>query len=182
MKDALASADRALAAVPVLLGAGDGTGSNSWVVAGEHTASGSPLLANDPHLAPMLPSLWYQMGLHCREVGPACPFDVSGYTFAGLPGVIIGHNQSIAWAFTNMDPDVTDFYLEDTEDDTVRRGDTLWDLAAAHLPAEATDAEISASWQQWYLENRAVIGPDPDLILPGQILSVPAQERAGVSR
>ena len=66
---------------------------------------------------------------------------------------------------------------------TVRRGDTLWDLAAAHLPAEAPDAEIAAAWQQWYAENRAVIGPDPDLILPGQILTAPAREGAssGVS-
>lgn len=61
---------------------------------------------------------------------------------------------------------------------TVRRGDTLWDLAAAHLPAEATDAEIATSWQQWYVTNRAVIGPDPDLILPGQVLTVPADESA----
>lgn len=61
---------------------------------------------------------------------------------------------------------------------TVRRGDTLWDLAAAHLPTEATDAEIAASWQRWHLENRDVIGSDPDLILPGQILTVPTHEPA----
>lgn len=71
----------------------------------------------------------------------------------------------------------------DAHEITVRRGDTLWDLAAAHLPAEATDAEVAATWQRWYAENRHVIGPDPDLILPGQILLVPAQEGAssGVS-
>lgn len=55
----------------------------------------------------------------------------------------------------------------------VRRGDTLWDLAAAHLTPEATDSEIAAAWQRWYAENRSVIGPDPDLILPGQVLTVP---------
>lgn len=55
----------------------------------------------------------------------------------------------------------------------VRRGDTLWDLAAAHLTPEATDSEIAAAWQRWYAENRSVIGADPDLILPGQVLTVP---------
>lgn len=61
---------------------------------------------------------------------------------------------------------------------TVRRGDTLWDLAAAHLPAEATDAEIAAAWQEWHAVNREVIGPDPDLILPGQLLRVPTHQDA----
>ena len=57
---------------------GDGIGSNSWVVAGSHTTTGKPLLANDPHLAPSIPGIWYQMGLHCRAQSPACPFDVAG--------------------------------------------------------------------------------------------------------
>jgi penicillin G amidase len=105
-------AQQALDAVPALLGRGDGIGSNSWVVSGEHTVSGKPLLANDPHLAPAIPSLWYQMGLHCRTVSAQCPFDVAGFTFSGTPGVIIGHNNRIAWGFTNLGPDVTDLYLE----------------------------------------------------------------------
>ncbi|MFD5912073.1 penicillin acylase family protein [Streptomyces massasporeus] len=91
---------------------GDGIGSNSWVVGGEHTITGKPLLANDPHLSPSLPSVWYQMGLHCRSVSSSCQYDVSGYTFAGMPGVIIGHNQDIAWGMTNSGVDVTDLYLE----------------------------------------------------------------------
>ncbi|HEU0285423.1 MAG TPA: penicillin acylase family protein, partial [Nocardioidaceae bacterium] len=74
-----------------------GLGSNSWVVSGDHTKSGSPLLVNDPHLAPSMPGVWYQMGLHCNDVTMSCPFDVSGFTFAGMPGVIIGHNDRIAW-------------------------------------------------------------------------------------
>ncbi|WP_109473373.1 penicillin acylase family protein [Ornithinimicrobium cavernae] len=113
----------ALDAVPHLLGEGSGIGSNSWVVSGEHTESGMPLLANDPHLGVTQPGIWMQVGLHCREVSQACPFDVTGYTFAGFPGVIIGHNNDIAWGFTNLDPDVTDFYLEEINDDNqVRRG------------------------------------------------------------
>ncbi|CAL9543705.1 Acyl-homoserine lactone acylase QuiP [Streptomyces sp. enrichment culture] len=91
---------------------GDGIGSNSWVVSGKHTITGKPLLANDPHLSPSLPSVWYQMGLHCRSVSAKCQYDVTGYTFAGMPGVIIGHNQEIAWGLTNSGIDATDLYLE----------------------------------------------------------------------
>ncbi|MGH4029764.1 penicillin acylase family protein [Actinomycetota bacterium Odt1-20B] len=91
---------------------GNGIGSNSWVVSGDHTITGKPLLANDPHLAPQLPSVWYQMGLHCRSVSANCQYDVSGYTFSGMPGVVIGHNKDIAWGMTNLGADVTDLYLE----------------------------------------------------------------------
>ncbi|GAA2347759.1 penicillin acylase family protein [Streptomyces kunmingensis] len=91
---------------------GNGIGSNSWVVSGEHTITGKPLLANDPHLAPQLPSVWYQMGLHCTSVSAKCQYDVTGYTFAGMPGVVIGHNQDISWGLTNSGADVTDLYLE----------------------------------------------------------------------
>jgi penicillin amidase len=97
---------------------GPGIGSNSWVVSGGKTSTGKPLLANDPHLGPMMPSIWYQMGLHCRTVSPQCPYDVAGFTFSGLPGVVIGHNQTIGWGFTNLGPDVTDLYLEKIEGDT----------------------------------------------------------------
>ncbi|MFJ1757429.1 penicillin acylase family protein [Kitasatospora sp. NPDC088134] len=100
-------------ALPQLLGPqGQGIGSNSWVVSGANTTTGSPLLANDPHLGPGMPSIWYQMGLHCRSTSPSCGYDVAGYTFAGMPGVVIGHNKDIAWGFTNLGADVTDLYLE----------------------------------------------------------------------
>ncbi|MEV6308625.1 penicillin acylase family protein [Streptomyces sp. NPDC051840] len=109
----LSSLSKTLDEIPALLGPnGDGIGSNSWVVSGSHTTTGQPLLANDPHLAPMLPSLWYQMGLHCRQVSASCQYDTAGYTFSGMPGVIIGHNQDIAWGFTNLGADVTDLFLE----------------------------------------------------------------------
>jgi penicillin amidase len=110
----LASRVQASAAeVPALLGINsDDIGSNSWVVAGSHTATGKPLLSNDPHLGPAAPSIWYQVGLHCTKVTAACPFDVAGFSFSGLPGVVIGHNDHIAWGFTNLGPDVTDLYLE----------------------------------------------------------------------
>ena len=101
-----------------------GLGSNAWVVDGAHSTTGAPLLANDPHLAPTLPGVWYQMGLHCTEVDADCPFDVAGFTFAGFPGVIIGHNASIAWGFTNLNPDVTDLYLEAVKGQRYLRGRT----------------------------------------------------------
>lgn len=102
-----------LAGVPTLMGpAGTDIGSNSWVVSGAHTATGKPLLANDPHLGAVEPSVWYQVGLHCRTVSKSCPFDVAGFSFSGLPGVVIGHNDRIAWGFTNLGPDVADLYEE----------------------------------------------------------------------
>ncbi|MFE1228932.1 penicillin acylase family protein [Streptomyces sp. NPDC059442] len=113
MQSQLGSLADSLDEIPALLGPnGNGIGSNSWVVSGKYTTSGKPLLANDPHLAPMLPSLWYQMGLHCRSVSATCRYDVAGYTFSGMPGVIIGHNDTIAWGFTNLGADVSDLYLE----------------------------------------------------------------------
>jgi penicillin amidase len=111
---ALEAVRRGADSIPDLVGHGNGIGSNSWVVSGDHTVSGKPLLANDPHLAPSMPGIWYQMGLHCRTVDDDCPFDVSGFTFSGLPGVVIGHNRHIAWGLTNLDPDVSDLYLEKT--------------------------------------------------------------------
>ncbi len=102
-------------AMPELMGHGDGIGSNGWVVDGEHSTTGQPILANDPHLGISVPGIWYQMGLHCTEVNEECPFDVTGFTFAGLPGVVIGHNRDIAWGFTNLGPDVVDLYLEKIE-------------------------------------------------------------------
>lgn len=112
-RKALTKARERMSKVPQLLGPNSRSiGSNSWVVSGEHTTTGKPLLANDPHLSPSVPSVWYQMGLHCTTVGEACGFDTSGFTFAGMPGVIIGHNGQVSWGFTNLGPDVSDLYLE----------------------------------------------------------------------
>ncbi|WP_049562317.1 penicillin acylase family protein [Nonomuraea sp. SBT364] len=117
---ALTQAARALEAVPSTMGTAerDGIGSNSWVVSGDHTVSGKPLLANDPHLSAQMPSVWYQTGLHCRELTDACSFDVTGFSFSGVPGVVIGHTDKIAWGFTNLGPDVADLFLEKVDGDT----------------------------------------------------------------
>ena len=97
---------------------GPGIGSNSWVISGDKTTTGLPLLANDPHLAPAMPSLWYQAGLHCATRTEDCNYDVTGWTMSGLPGVFIGHNDAIAWGFTNLGPDVTDLVLQKVEGDS----------------------------------------------------------------
>jgi penicillin G amidase len=109
-----------LAALPGLMGNadGDGIGSNSWVISGKLTDTGKPILANDPHLSPSQPGIWYQMGLHCE-----CGTEAAGFTFSGVPGVVIGHNAKIAWGFTNLDPDVIDMYLEQVDGDRVKVGD-----------------------------------------------------------
>jgi penicillin G amidase len=120
---ALTAAKAALDGMPSLLGSGAGIGSNSWVVDGSRTVTGAPMLVNDPHLAPAMPSIWYQAGLHCRQITPNCPFDVTGFSFAGLPGIVIGHNQRIAWGLTNLGADVVDLYLEQVQGDLYRVGD-----------------------------------------------------------
>jgi len=84
-----------------------GLGSNDWVLSGTHTKSGKPLLANDPHLGHRVPSVWYM--IHLKAPG----LDVSGVTFPGLPAVILGHNERIAWGATNTAPDVQDLFVED---------------------------------------------------------------------
>lgn len=84
--------------------------SNSWVLAGSRTATGKPLLANDPHLEISLPPIWYEAHLSCPTI------DVMGVTIPGLPSVIIGHNESIAWGLSNSTADVQDLYLEKFDD------------------------------------------------------------------
>ncbi len=84
----------------------EGLGSNNWVVAGSHSRTGQPLLANDPHLRLSTPALWY----FARLVGPG--FEIAGATMPGAPSVVLGQNQHIAWGFTNTGPDVQDLYLE----------------------------------------------------------------------
>jgi penicillin amidase len=86
-------------------------GSNNWVVSGAHTASGKPLLSNDMHLSHSIPGIWYEADLEAPVEG-AEPLHVAGVTLPGLPLVVVGHNDHIAWGFTNLGADVQDLYLE----------------------------------------------------------------------
>ncbi|HKI27136.1 MAG TPA: penicillin acylase family protein [Candidatus Sulfotelmatobacter sp.] len=81
-------------------------GSNNWVISGAHTVTGKPLLSNDMHLGHQMPNLWYEAHLHAGTL------DVAGVTLPGMPFVVVGHNQRIAWGFTNVGPTVTDVYIE----------------------------------------------------------------------
>jgi penicillin amidase len=126
----------------LLPGGADGIGSNSWAIAGSRTASGAPILANDPHLASQMPSIWYQIGLHCTG---DCPYNVAGFSFAGAPGVVIGHNESIAWGFTNLGPDVMDLFIERVN------------------PENPNQYEVNGEWRDMEVstETIAVGGGDP---------------------
>lgn len=80
--------------------------SNNWVISGKRTADGKAMLANDPHLAPTAPGIWYLAHLSTPQMR------VSGVTLPGVPGVVLGHNATIAWGATNVGPDVQDLYIE----------------------------------------------------------------------
>lgn len=88
------------------LGTVDGKGSNNWVLSGGRTASGKPIVANDPHLSLSAPAIWY----FARMKAPG--LDVIGASFPGLPFVVLGRTRQVAWGFTNTAPDVQDLYLE----------------------------------------------------------------------
>jgi penicillin amidase len=104
-----------------------GEGSNAWVVAGRRTETGMPLLANDPHLALQLPSIWYEVHLSAPGI------DVAGVTFPFSPGVLVGHNGRIAWGFTSAEGDTQDLYLEHVaEDGAAAEYMSEWEPVTAH--------------------------------------------------
>ncbi len=97
--------------------------SNNWVVSGKRTLDGKPILANDPHLEPSAPSIWYLSNL-------ATPNNrVSGVTFPGVPGIVLGHNEFIAWGATNLGPDVQDLYIEKFNDKNEYKTNNGWEPA-----------------------------------------------------
>jgi penicillin amidase len=104
--------------------------SNNWVVSGKRTTSGKPLLANDPHLRGTAPSIWHLVHLSAPGVR------VAGVTAPGLPGVVIGHNDRIAWGFTNVGPDVQDLYLEKFDPNTPTKYQTPTGLQDAQVRTE----------------------------------------------
>ncbi|NNE66932.1 MAG: penicillin acylase family protein [Pyrinomonadaceae bacterium] len=81
--------------------------SNNWVISGKKTIDGNAILANDPHLRPSAPGIWYLTHLSAPNMR------VAGVTFPGVPGIVLGHNENIAWGATNVGPDVQDVYLEE---------------------------------------------------------------------
>ncbi len=120
-------------------------GSNDWVVSGAHTVTGKPLLSNDMHLAHQMPNLWYEAHLHSGAL------DVAGVTLPGVPYVVVGHNQRIAWGFTNVGPTVTDVYIENFNADGAYQTPSGWvqpehRLEIIHVkgkPDETADVRIT---------------------------------------
>ncbi len=112
----MAEADPAKARVlfPPIAGPFVSVGSNAWAVSGAHTADRKPMLANDPHLAYAIPDTWHLV--HLKAPG----LDVSGAALPGVPGVITGHNEQIAWGVTNLEADVMDLYKEQFDENTGR--------------------------------------------------------------
>jgi penicillin amidase len=105
-------------------------GSNNWVVDGTMTATGAPLLCNDPHLGQAAPSIWYECHLVAGDI------DVVGASFPGSPGIVIGHNQYIAWGVTNAVSDVQDLYLEKFHPDNPRLYEFQGQWHEAHVVRE----------------------------------------------
>jgi penicillin amidase len=108
--------DRVLAAAPS--SGVEGVGSNNWVLAGSRTTTGHPLLANDPHLKLSAPALWYFVRIDVPGM------KVAGASMPGLPTIVLGQNEHLAWGFTNTAPDVQDLYLERFDTADASRVDT----------------------------------------------------------
>jgi penicillin amidase len=118
-------------------------GSNNWVVSGAHTASGKPLLANDPHLALGVPSLW--TAVHLSAPG----LEVAGVTLPGIPGVLIGRNRRVAWGCTNVHDDSADLYVEEfdaSRPDHYRTAEGWEKVTVRSEPIRVRDGRLSRSW------------------------------------
>jgi penicillin amidase len=115
------------------LGDWRGQGSNSWVLSPKNSLNRRPLLCNDPHLGVQIPGVWYENHLICPD------YEVSGASFPGAPGVIIGHNAHIAWGMTNAGPDVQDLYIERAHEE------------------DATRFEFAGQWEQAQVMDEAIL-------------------------
>ena len=104
--DGAVSPPGVLALRGILGGAGDGQGSNCWALTGSRTRSGKPVLAGDPHLPVRNPSIWYEVALATGD------FSLVGFSIPGVPGVVIGHNDKVAWSFTYGYADTQDLFVE----------------------------------------------------------------------
>ena len=148
-------ADKVNFLFPIRAGGDVQVGSNAWVVSGAHTASGKPLLSNDPHLAYSLPGIWYMTHLEAPGL------DVSGVALPGAPGIMIGHNQRIAWGITNLGFDVQDLYIEQIDE---RTGRYMYQGQPAQARAEREIIRVKGSkpveMQLWVTRHGPVMVQD----------------------
>jgi penicillin amidase len=121
----------AVALSKILPGAGRGSGSNCWALAGFRTATGKPILAGDPHLPVRNPSIWYEIGLE------GAGYKLVGFSFAGIPGIVIGHNDRIAWSFTYALADTQDLFVERQDPTDPRRYEYRGQFEAATFVRES---------------------------------------------
>jgi len=128
-------------------GAG-GLGSNNWAVSGDHTESGRPLLANDPHLLLQAPPVWYEMRLSAPDL------DVRGVGFPGIPFVILGTNREVSWGVTNVGADVTDFYTYEWRD-----GEYWYDGQWREPTSETRELGVSGGENETITVRKTVHGP-----------------------
>lgn len=133
-------------------------GSNAWVLAGSRTASGKPLLANDPHLPIRIPAIWYQTHL----VLEAEKLNVIGVTFPGTPGIVIGHNEQIAWGITNMRADVQDLYVEIPNPQNPQQ--FLYD--GRYEPAHIFESPIQVKNQLESVQHKVIVTRHGPIITP----------------
>jgi penicillin G amidase len=115
-------------------------GSNSWVVSGTHTASGNPILSNDPHLSLISPGVWWYVHLNTARMNGEDMIDAQGVAFAGLPGVVLGYNRDLAWSATTTGYDVTDVY---TETVTLRNDGTVEEPSWVPVSVRFQDADVA---------------------------------------
>lgn len=131
----------------------DNNGSNNWVIAGNRSVTDQPILADDPHLSLGVPSIWYQMHLVAGDL------NVSGVIFAGIPGIILGHNKDIAWGVTNVGPLVQDLYIERVNPDNAHQ----FEYDGKYYDAEVVEHNIKIKGQEdekfevLYTKNGVVI-------------------------
>jgi penicillin G amidase len=149
-----AALERAEAARPFTgPSARDGVGSNNWVLSGSHTTTGAPLLANDMHLLISMPAIWYENHLVGDDL------NVTGVTFPGILGVVAGHNENVAWGFTNGFPDVQDLYMEHLR----RTGDgrVQYEYKGEWLDAEVIREEIRVKGNETIVEEVVITRHGP---------------------
>lgn len=165
MYPAFESIHASLSNIESVLGpSGSDIGSNNWVIAGSRTSTGKPFLANDMHLAEQMPSIWYEIGLHCYPTNSSCPYNVTGFSFAGAPGVIVGHNDHIAWGVTNLGPDVLDLYIEKINPDNPNQYEVngQWvDMNLVHETIQVAGAD-PVELTVRYTRHGPVIWDNPD--------------------
>ncbi len=145
--------------------AGDGQGSNSWVLGPQKTMNELPLLCSDPHLSLQIPGVWYENHLHAPGI------NVSGVSFIGSPGVMIGHNEHVAWGITNGFADVQDLYMERPHADDPTRfawGET-WEQA------EVIEETISIRKQAPHVEEVVITRHGP--LITGLLATEPDADR-----